>query len=42
LKSRIAAGIDLGFADSGEMLQKGIANYRLLEQPLLDSFSKDT
>jgi hypothetical protein len=41
-KSTIAAGIDLGFADSGEMLQKGMANYRLLEHPLLDSFSEDT
>jgi hypothetical protein len=41
-KSTIVAGIELGFADSGEMLQKGMVNYWLLEHPLLNSFSKDT
>jgi hypothetical protein len=41
-KSTIAARIELGFADFGEMLQKGMANYQLLEHPLLDSFSEDT
>jgi hypothetical protein len=38
-KSTIAAGIELSFANSGEMPQKGMVNYRLLEHPLLDSFS---
>jgi hypothetical protein len=38
----IATEIEHGFADSSKMLQKGLANYRLLEHPLLDSFSEDT
>jgi hypothetical protein len=40
-ESTIAAGIELGFADSGETLEKGTMNYRRLELPLFDSLSGD-
>jgi hypothetical protein len=37
-KSTIAARIEHGFADSGEMLRKGMEKIRRLSPPLLDSF----
>jgi hypothetical protein len=40
-ESTIAAGIELGFADSGETLQKGTTDCRRLELPLFDSLSRD-
>jgi hypothetical protein len=40
-ESAIAAEIELGFADSGETLQKGMTDCRRLELPLLDSLSGD-
>jgi hypothetical protein len=40
-ESMIAAGIELGFADSGEMLRKGMTDCRRLELPLLDSLPGD-
>jgi hypothetical protein len=37
LELRITAGIDLDFADSGEVLQRGMADSGRLKPPLLDS-----
>jgi hypothetical protein len=40
-KSTIAAGIEHGFADSGEMLRNGMEKIRRLSPPLLDSFLQE-
>jgi hypothetical protein len=37
----IANGIELGFADSGKILQKGTTDCRRMELPLLDSLPGD-
>jgi hypothetical protein len=40
-ESAIAAGIELGFADSGEVLYRGMADSGRFRPPLSDSFLRD-